>query len=127
MLKANYNKNLKQHSQDLRKDGTLGEVLLWQHLRSRQMHGYRFNRQKPLGPYIVDFYCNRLDLVIEIDGSSHDHESAREKDAGRDKDLAEHGVSVLRFSEAEVRFEITNVLERIESWIVTREGLGKSP
>jgi very-short-patch-repair endonuclease len=127
MLKANYNKSLKQHSQDLRKDGTLGEVLLWQHLRSRQMHGYRFNRQKPLGPYIVDFYCNRLNLVIEIDGSSHDHKSAREKDAGRDKDLAGHGVSVLRFSEAEVRFEITNVLERIESWIVNQEGLGKSP
>jgi very-short-patch-repair endonuclease len=127
MLKANYDKELKQYSRDLRKDGTLGEVLLWQHLRQRQMRGYRFNRQKPIGKYIADFYCNRLNLVIEIDGSSHDHEIAEQRDAQRDTDMREMNLSVLRFSEAEVRFQIDTVLERVEAWIIEQEREGKSP
>ena len=66
-----YNKNLKEFSRDLRSHSTLSEILVWQKLRSSQFRGYAFNRQKPLGNYIVDFYCLKLDLVIEVDGNSH--------------------------------------------------------
>jgi very-short-patch-repair endonuclease len=63
-----YNKNLKAFSRKLRNNSTLGEILLWKQLRAGSMDGYTFNRQKPLGNYIVDFYCKPLNLVIEVDG-----------------------------------------------------------
>lgn len=66
-----YNKNLKQFSRNLRNNSTLSEVLLWQQLRAGNISGYKFNRQKPLDNYIVDFYCKKLNLVIEVDGASH--------------------------------------------------------
>jgi len=66
-----YNKNLRDRSRELRNGSTTSEILLWKHLRTRQMKGYQFNRQKPLGKFIADFYCKLLGLVIEIDGSSH--------------------------------------------------------
>ena len=66
-----YNKKLKQRSRNLRNKSTLSEVLIWNQLKASKMKGYKFNRQKPLGYYIVDFYCKKLNLVIEIDGESH--------------------------------------------------------
>jgi len=63
-----YNKSLKEFSRELRNHSTLSEVLLWNKLRASQFRGYGFNRQKPLNQYIVDFYCKKLNLVIEIDG-----------------------------------------------------------
>jgi very-short-patch-repair endonuclease len=68
-----YNKTLKQFSHDLRNHSTLGEILLWQKLRARSMMGYQFDRQKPLENFIVDFYCQALKLVIEIDGGYHNN------------------------------------------------------
>ncbi len=66
-----YNKKLKGISRALRNNSTLAEVLLWNELKSGKMRGYKFNRQKPLKNYIVDFYCKKLCLIIEIDGDSH--------------------------------------------------------
>jgi very-short-patch-repair endonuclease len=78
-----YNKNLKQFSRNLRNNSTLGEVLLWNELKAGKMYGYKFNRQKPLGNYIVDFYCKSLALVIEVDGESHYSEEAYVRDEKR--------------------------------------------
>jgi len=64
-----YNKNLKEFSRDLRSHSTLSEILLWQKLRASQFRGFAFNRQKLLGNYIVDFYCRKLNLVIEVDAT----------------------------------------------------------
>src|SRR6186713_2670591 len=74
-----YNKNLKEFSRKLRNNSTLGEILLWQKLRAESMMNYTFNRQKPLGRYIVDFYCKPLKLVIEIDGAYHFEEEQKLK------------------------------------------------
>ncbi len=74
-----YNKNLKKFSKNLRNDSTLGEVLLWKELRAKKLR-YTFNRQEPILNYIVDFYCKPLNLVLEVDGSSHDNDEAMEKD-----------------------------------------------
>jgi len=82
-----YNKNLKDFSRKLRNNQTLGETLLWMELQKKQMRGYQFNRQKPLGNYIVDFYCKKLSLVIEIDGGSHDFEEIMVKDIERQRIL----------------------------------------
>ena len=79
-MKILYNPELKQRARKLRKQGVLSEVLLWSQLKCRKMCGYQFMRQKPIGDYIVDFYCSKLNLVIDNpltpfvkgeDGESH--------------------------------------------------------
>ena len=79
------------------------------------MMGYKFNRQKPLGNYIADFYCKALNLVIEVDGSSHDNRQY--EDMVRQKKLEEMGLTVLRFTNLEVKKDMNNVLRAIEIWI----------
>ncbi len=77
--KTYYNPNLKALSRRLRRKGTLSEVLLWMQIKGRQIKGYKFTRQKPIGNYIVDFYCSRLRLAIEIDGISHEDKFKEDK------------------------------------------------
>jgi len=63
-----YNKDNKEFSKELRNNSTKGEVLLWNVLKAGKIKGHKFNRQRPLGNFIADFYCKPLKLVIEIDG-----------------------------------------------------------
>jgi very-short-patch-repair endonuclease len=79
------------------------------------MRGFQFNRQKPLGKFIADFYCKPLCLVIEVDGSSH--EGREEYDRDRDIELQKLGLTVLRFADRDVRKNIRGVLMGIEGWI----------
>lgn len=116
-----YNKNLKEFSRALRKNSTLGEILLWQRLRAGSMMNYTFNRQKPLHRYIVDFYCKPLNLVIEIDGAYHFEAEQRVKDNKRQKLLEEIGLNFLRFSEQQVRKDMELVLKTIGNYIVQFE------
>lgn len=85
----------KNRARKLRKNPTEAERKLWTHLRLRQICGYKFRRQHPLGPYIVDFACLEKKLVIEVDGGQHDEQ--RLYDAKCDKWLEENGFKVLRF------------------------------
>ena len=71
-----------------------------------QLLGFRFNRQKPLLSYIVDFYCAKAKLIIELDGSQHYEPDYQEKDALRDAELNSLGFTVMRFSNDEVMREI---------------------
>jgi len=81
--------------------------------------GYDFHRQKPLDSFIVDFYCNVLQLAIEIDGDSHDYSFA--KDMDRQRQLENLGINFLRFTDLEVKQNMPNVLRTIESWILTQQ------
>ena len=112
-----YNKDLKQFSRDLRNHSTYGEVLLWMELRAGQLKGYKFNRQKPLGKYIVDFFYKKLNLVIEVDGESHDSIEARLKDERRQLALEKLGLSFLRFDDLDVKNKMEMVLQRIVEFI----------
>ena len=116
-----YNPKLKQLARQLRKNSTLSEVLLWNHLKGKQMMDYDFHRQKPIDKHIVDFFCPELMLVIEIDGSSHEIEGAYEKDQQRQQRLEDLGVSFLRFDDLTVKQDIWQVLGAIEVWIETYE------
>jgi len=107
--------SLKQKARELRNNSTLSEVLLWNELKGKKMYGYQFLRQKPLGKYIVDFYCFKLKLIIEIDGSSHDEKQTY--DAQRQLFLEEMGNTVLRFTDLSVKTDIDNVLSVIASFI----------
>ncbi len=122
-----YNKNLKQFSRQLRNNSTLGEVLLWNELKAGKMYGYKFNRQKPLGNYIVDFYCKKLSLVIEVDGSSHYSEEANIKDQKRQKILEDLSLYFLRFDDSEVKRDMLNVLGTIEAFILDFQEQGGNP
>lgn len=107
-----YNSGLKPLARELRKDGTQGEALLWKKvLRARSMEGYQFNRQFPIGDYIVDFICRKLKLIIEIDGSSHLTKGA--EDRKRHDDLEGDGYTILRFRESEVVYRIDEVIKDI--------------
>jgi very-short-patch-repair endonuclease len=119
MTQTPYNKNLKQYSRNLRNESTVGEVMLWQGLKRKQMLGYTFNRQKPLLNYIADFYCKVLNLVIEVDGDSHI--GKEDYDNQRTLDLQEQGLTVLRFDDALVKANLNYVLMEIETWIKTHQ------
>lgn len=90
---------------------TDAEERLWYHLRAHRLLGLKFKRQKPLGPYIADFACPALRLIIEIDGGQHSEDV--EYDRRRDIWLSKHGYTVLRFWNNEVMENMEGVLERI--------------
>ena len=112
-----YNKNLKTFSRNLRNESTLSEVLLWYELKAGKMMGYKFNRQKPLLNYIVDFYCRKLSLVIEVDGITHTYEGVAERDSKRQSELEKIGLSFLRFDDLDVKKSMSSVLRTIEGFI----------
>jgi very-short-patch-repair endonuclease len=112
---------LKELARKLRNNMTLGEVLLWQRLKRKQMQGYDFDRQRPIDRYIVDFYCKDLKLAIEIDGSSHDGEEAKVNDRIRQERLESLGVRFLRFSDLDVKQNMELVVNQIDRWIEDRD------
>lgn len=81
------------------------------------MSGYTFNRQKPLGNYIVDFYCKPLNLVIEVDGGYHFEEEQKILDKERQSILENLGLKFLRFHDEEIRKDMAQVLQKIRSFI----------
>lgn len=121
-MKIRYNPGLTQRARALRKQGVLSEALLWNPLKGRKMRGYQFMRQKPIGEYIVDFYCSRLQLVIEIDGESH--KDRLDYDRGRQQFLESLGFTVLRFHDTDVKRNMDHVLMAIDGWVANR---GKQP
>ncbi len=94
---------------------TLSEILLWQVLKGKKLLGYDFHRQKPIGEYIVDFYCPTLKLVLEIDGDSH--EGKEEADQVRQAKLESMGLTVLRFWDSDVKSNADGVVEQLREWI----------
>ncbi len=114
-----YDPWLKKIARKLRNNMTVAEIMLWRRLKGKQMRGYDFHRQKPIDRYVVDFFCPRLKLVLEIDGISH--EGKLEKDEKRQKELERHGVTFLRFDDLEVKRNLDGVVAAIEEWIIDRE------
>ena len=100
-----------QRAKDLRRDQTPAERQLWTHLRGKQLGGFRFRRQHPIGPFIVDFCCLRPRLVIEIDGDSHAEQV--KYDEARTAYLEEHGYAVIRFTNEDVLRRFEGVLAEI--------------
>ena len=113
-----YNPKLKPLAKKLRKDMTFGEVLLWNELKRDQLFGFDFDRQRCINNYIVDFYCKDLMLAVEIDGMSHNHEEAFAKDEIRQRKLDSFEIRVIRFTEAEMKYDMTNVIRALEGIII---------
>jgi len=95
----------------LRQNSTKAERLLWRNLKAKQMKGFKFRRQEPIGNYVVDFVCFESQVVIEVDGSQHMVEVAKDKE--RERWLRSQGFTILRFWNNEVLRNLEGVLEVI--------------
>jgi very-short-patch-repair endonuclease len=95
---------------------SLPEVLLWQAVRRKALAGLRFRRQAPMGPFILDFYCEEVRLAVEVDGHGHNVGDQPERDERRDEWLARQGVRVLRLPAELVLKDIESALGTIEAW-----------
>ena len=102
-----------ESARKLRREATQPERILWSKLRSAQMDGVSFRRQHPMGPYVLDFYCPSLGIVIELDGDQHGFDKRAVADRRRDHWLRSHGLKVLRFWNFEVRENLDDVLGSI--------------
>ena len=110
-IKRQYTPKTPQHAQTLRQTQTNAEGLLWHYLRNKQLGGYKFRRQQPIGPYVADFACLPEKLLIELDGAQHADPNA--PDEQRDRFLRQQGYRVLRFWNHEVFADCFGVLERV--------------
>jgi very-short-patch-repair endonuclease len=108
-----YNTKLKKYSQELRKNMTDAEILLWSRLRKKQIKGYQFYRQRIIDNYIVDFYCPKAKLIIEVDGGQHSNDEGKNRDNIRDDYLEKLGFRILRISDGEVFANPNGIVERI--------------
>ncbi len=95
----------------LRKRMTPQEKILWEELRRHSLYGLKFKRQVPMGNYVVDFYCHKYRLIIEIDGSIH--EEQKEYDALREEVLKQRHCKILRFTNDQIDRELPVVLKTI--------------
>ena len=101
---------LRDHARAMRQQPTSAENKLWQALRAKQILGRKWRRQVPLGPYIADFFCPELRLVVEVDGATH---AEGQDDDARDAWLRARGYDVLRLWNNEVLGSFSGVQERI--------------
>lgn len=111
-----YNPNLKQRAKKLRQAKNLPEVLFWMQVTKGNFYNIDFDRQRVIGNYIVDFYVKRLGLVIEIDGSSHNHKI--EYDKIREKYLVDLGLKVYRITVADIMSNMPMAILALESYII---------
>ena len=117
-MRIYYNPKLKKRAQELRKNATYSERFLWKHLKQNQLR-YKFTRQKPIGEYIVDFYCPALKIVIEVDGDSHNFKEKYDKK--REDYLKRIGLIVLRFNGNYIMKNINLVINTINETITNIE------
>lgn len=103
-----------QRAKELRREMTPAEKLLWQEVRAKKL-GVRFRRQQVIAGFIVDFYCHRAGLVVEVDGDIHDLQ--QEEDERREKVLTEMGLQIVRFGNDEIVRELSAVVRRIKEFI----------
>src|SRR5690349_20369091 len=102
------------------------EVRLWACLKGRQVDGWKFRRQQPIGPYFVDFYCPAARLVIEVNGPAHDDDEKWARDQTRYAWLEQQGYRVLRIIVQDIDEDMTQVLDGIHAVLLAREELGFS-
>ncbi len=113
-----YNKNLRLNARVLRKAMTPQEGKLW-HMFLKN-YDVKFYRQRPIDKYIIDFYCSKAKLAVEIDGSQHYTDNGMEQDKYRTEILEKYGVKVLRFTNYEVDTNIYGVCETIDNQVKKR-------
>ncbi|MBU4446019.1 MAG: endonuclease domain-containing protein [Candidatus Marinimicrobia bacterium] len=98
------------------------EIILWSKLKGKQIYGYKFRRQYSVGSYIVDFYCPKLKLAIEVDGMSHLQQGSETRDNERQKYIETYGIQFLRYINTDIHENLEGVIEQIGETIHELEG-----
>ena len=106
----------------LRNNATAPEALLWRRLKGGQVNGMKFRRQHGMGPYVMDFYCPEYRLCIELDGEVHNTEGAYRHDTVRDRFLNENGITVLRFKNDVIRWNMEAIVNEILKFVEGKSG-----
>jgi very-short-patch-repair endonuclease len=101
-------------ARELRKNETVAEKALWSRLNRNQVLGLQFRRQHPINMFIADFFCPKIKLVIEVDGSIHEIPEYKTHDNGRSDFLNDHGITVIRFTNEQIVQEIDYTIKEIE-------------
>ena len=115
-----YNPKLEINARTLRQNMTEGERKLWSRIRRKQMFGLQFYRQRPIGNYIVDFYCPQAQLVLEVDGSQSADQLVIKKDKSRDGYLKQQGIKVLKFDNLQILKQLDAVVENVYQTVASR-------
>ncbi len=100
-------------AKELRKSATFAENVLWQRLRRKNVVGLKFRRQHHIGRYVVDFYCAKLKLIVELEGGIHNETDQKEYDNIRFQEFKMMGYKCLRIKNEEVTENVENVIEKI--------------
>jgi len=116
---------LRPLAQQMRLKPTAAENVLWQHLRNRQLDGYKFRRQHAIDRFIVDFYCENAALIIEVDGAIHQYTVL--EDTIRQEFLESLGLCVLRFTNEQVINHLDTVIKQIKDVLLVRGSTPDSP
>ncbi len=114
-MRRYYEPYIKDISRKLRKTMTKEEIILWNKLRRKQLNELQFYRQKPLGRFVVDFYCPTKKLVVEIDGGQH-YENGETIKADKERELFLKnilGLKILRFTNIDINKNINSVMDKI--------------
>ncbi|MBI2326298.1 DUF559 domain-containing protein [Candidatus Collierbacteria bacterium] len=101
----------------LRDNATTAETVLWSQIRNKKLNGLKFRRQFSINNYVVDFYCSRLKLAVEIDDSVHKQKRVQKMDKIRQEQIESLGITFLRFTNVEIINEISKIKERILAFI----------
>lgn len=109
---------IRDKRRELRKNMTPAEVLLWSELKGKYLNGYKFRRQYSVGPYVIDFYCPKLRLAIEIDGDAHfESDTAVARDRRRQRFIEAYGITFVRFTTHDVCSNLTGVIEGLLKYL----------
>jgi very-short-patch-repair endonuclease len=100
----------------LRRSLSKSEAVMWIHLSRKQINGFKFRRQYSVNQYVIDFYCPRLKLTIEIDGDSHYGSLSQKYDNERQKYIESFGIQFLRFTNDDICTNLDSVLQMIYDW-----------
>jgi len=110
-------KQVVKQARELRQNMTEAEEVLWNHLRGRRFKGYKFRRQHPADKFVLDFYCHKARLAIEVDGGIHLNADVSVRDFNRTFELEQLGIKVRIISNFEIETDVENVLKKIELWL----------
>lgn len=113
----------KWQRKDLRKKSTKAEKILWEYLRNRNLAGFKFKQQYSVDAFIIDFYCPKVKLGIEVDGEVHFTEEAKNYDKNRSGFLSDFGIEIIRFRNDEIYNNLKVVLNIIEDKLKKSEKL----
>ena len=104
-------------ARNFRKHMTHAEVLLWQGLKGHSREGMTFRRQHPVGPFIADFYCAKVKLIIEVDGQIHERDDRPQRDSLRDAWFAEQGIETIRLSAADIMADAHDISDGVIRYV----------